>query len=197
MRFAKFLALLSLAGLGAYSQNETTLFGVQFDRSYNEDTYNSGFGINLEGMFKKRLSVYYSFLYGPMGNDEYYLYSGGGQAASVYLFNRAISERKDIGLSIILGLFSFILPESYGYRIPVSTKSQLAFFLAPYGFEFVKNRETGEEDHNISIELGCRYYLAANKWLYFMPHIGVKKAYNDDGIGGAFGISIMFITSKN
>ena len=166
--------------------------GAQYDYSFTGKGFHSGLGINIEGWFGDHLSLNYSFLYNPGQSDEYYLYTGGGQAAGVYLIKKAIKSRNGLALAVSVGIISFVLPESIGYRFQLAPKSQLGLYLSPYGFEFVKNRDTGEEDHNISYEFGTRYYFAANHWIHIVPHVGLKSIYGDDDRGVSFGLSLMF-----
>lgn len=186
-----------LVGSRIQGQQGPAMVGVQFDYSYTGNGYNPGMGINIEGWFGDRLSLNYSFLYSPIGPNEYYLYSGGGQAAGIYLIKRAIRKRSGLDIGVPLGIIAFVLPESLTFRFPITPKSQLGIFFAPYGFEFVKNRATAEEDYNISYELGCRYYLKANRWIYIVPQIGVKSIYGEDELESSFGVSLMFKTKKN
>ena len=195
MRFKTLSILLLLVGSGLCGQ-EVTLLGPQFDYTYVGETYHPGAGINLEGMFGKRLSINYAVLYGPAGTDRYYFYAGGGQALGVYLIDKAISEGSGIALGITLGIFSFILPESIALRVPLSNRSQLGIFLAPYGYELVRNKTTDEEDERISYEMGLRYYLTTGDWMYIIPRIGIKGFYGERSIGASFGVSIMFRVKK-
>ena len=196
MRFV-FIIFLHLALLiKTQGQQAPALIGPQFDYSNSGNVINTGTGLNIEGWFGDHFSLNYSVLYGYTGPNEYYLYTGGGQAAGVYLIGKAIRERSGLALAIPLGIVAFILPESYGFRIPVSNKSQLGLFLAPYGFEYRKNRTSEVEDYNISFEIGCRYYLEANKWIYIVPQIGMKTIYGDDGLGLSLGLSVMFKAKK-
>ncbi len=192
--FSFMLLLWSVSGTLC---QETTFLGAQFDHSYMGSDWYSGAGINLEMMFGDHFGINYSLLYNPGESDEYYFYTGGGQAASVYLIREAISEQNGLGLAISLGIISFILPESLSFRIPLARRSQLGFFLSPYGFEFVKDRTTEEEDHNISYEMGCRYYLTPNSWMYIVPQIGVKNIYGDSEPRASFGISVSFRVREN
>ena len=195
MRVKTLSILLVLLGLVLRAQ-EVTLLGPQFDYTYTGETFHSGGGINLEGMFGKRISINYSVLYGPTGSDQYYFYAGGGQALGVYLINRAISERKDVGLGITLGIFSFVLPESIALRVSLTNTSQLGMFLAPYGYELIKNTALDEADERTSYELGLRYYLAAGDWMYIIPRIGMKGFYGERSLGATFGVSVMFRVKK-
>jgi len=197
MRFYLIVMLLLMLGSQVQSQSTPALMGIQFDRSNIGKGFNSGTGISIEGWFGKHFSLNYSFLYQPVGPDEYYLYTGGGQAAGVYVIRKAIEERSGLALAVPLGIVAFVLPESYGFRTPIGEKSQLGLFLAPYGFEFVKDRATEEEEYDISIELGCRYYLAVNQWIYLVPQIGIKSVYGEDGTAVSYGISLMFKVDKN
>lgn len=188
--------LLLLLGSGLRGQ-EVTLLGPRFDYTITGETFHSAAGIDLEGMFGQRFSVNYSALYGPIGTDQYYFYAGGGQALGVYLIKKAISEGNGLALGITLGIFSFVMPESIAYRIPLSSKSQLGLFLAPYGYELIKNKVTDEEVERTSYELGLRYYLTATNWMYIIPRIGMKGFYGERALGGSFGVSLMFKVDKD
>ena len=166
--------------------------GVQFDRSSIGSGHNSAFGFNMEGWFGKHLGVNYAILYQPSSSGHYYLYTGGGQAVAVYLIRKAIDDRNGLALAIPLGIVSFVLPESVSFRFPVNDKAQLGFFLAPYGFEYMKDRDTQEENYEISIELGVRVYLTPNDWLYLVPQVGVKSSYNEGQAKASYGLSVKF-----
>ncbi len=191
MRINLLCILLFLIASGLRGQ-EVTLLGPQFDYTYAGETYHPGVGIDVEGMFGKRLSLNYSALYGPIAIDRYYFYAGGGQALGVYLINKSIEERSGIALGITLGILSFIIPESLTLRIAVSNTSQVGIFLAPYGYELIKNTATVEADERTSYELGLKYYLSATDWLYFIPRIGMKGFYGERSLGASFGVSVLF-----
>lgn len=148
-------------------------------------------GGNVEIMFGDHFSLNYSVLYVPAGDDSYYFYTGGGQAGSVYLLRKAIVTRTDLGLAIPLSLVGFFLPESFGFHVPLGTKSRLGIFISPYGFEFIKNRETDEEDHEISFEMGSKYYYLIGDWLYIIPQVGVKNIYGEEMPTVSFGASVL------
>ena len=190
------MILLMTIGVEIQAQNAPALLGVMLDHSHNGQTLNTSAGFNLEGRFGKHLSLNYAFHYTPTASGQYYLYTGGGQAAGVYLISKAIDERSGLGLAIPVGIIAFVLPESYGFRVPVGQKSQIGIFLSPYGFEYTKNRDTEEEDYDISIETGIRYYFAANRWIYLVPQVGVKSIYGAGRSKMSFGLSLMFKTKK-
>ncbi len=190
------LAVVMLVTLMVQAQETRTWAGPQFDHSHSGNRYNTTPGVNFEGWFGKHLGVAYSILYVPTGSDQYYFYTGGGQAAGVYLIKEAIKEKSGLSLAIPLGMVSFILPETYIFRFPLAPKSQLAVFISPYGFEFQKNRETKEEDYNISYEYGIRYYFAPNQWTQIAPQIGYKNIYGEEEPGISLGLSVMLKIKK-
>lgn len=192
----KTLSILLFLILSGLKGQEVTLLGPQFDYTFSGDTYRPAAGINLEGMFGKRLSINYTVLYSPIGSDRYYFYSGGGQALGVYLINKAIEERSGIALGVTLGIFSFVLPESIALRFPVTHNSQVGIYLAPYGYELIKNKATDEEDESTSYALGLRYYLAVSDWMYIVPRIGMKGFYGERSLGATFGVTLMFRVKK-
>lgn len=194
---AKLVLLLVALTIGSLRAQEATLIGPQFDYTYTGEAFHSAGGINVEGMFGKRLSVNYAALYGPIGPKQYYFYTGGGQALGVYLIKKSIEDRNGLALAIPLGIFSFILPESFAYRIPLSNDSQLGFFLAPYGYELINNELTEEREERTSYELGLRYYLAAGNWLYIIPRVGMKGFYGERPLGGSVGVSFMIRVNKD
>ncbi|MDN5213137.1 hypothetical protein QQ020_13805 [Fulvivirgaceae bacterium BMA12] len=196
MRFICLFIWLWVIGATAQGQQKE-LVGIQFDYAKTIDGYQPGVGPSLEAWFGDHFSVRYSFLYAPTGSNEYYLYTGGGQAAGFYLIRRAIRKRSGLDIGIPLGIIAFALPERYSFRIPLANNSQLAFFFEPYGFEFIKHTGTGEEDHEISFEIGCSYYLAAGKRIYIIPHLGIKQIYGDNNPGISFGASVMFGSGKS
>ena len=193
MRFTFILVLLLIGGLKTSGQSAPAVVGAQWDYSNGSIRgYNSPLGISIEGWIGDHLSLSYSLMYSQIGSDEYYFYTGGGQAAGVYLIRKAIRERSGLDIGVPLGIIAFILPESYGFRVPLGNKSQIGIFLSPYGFEYIKNRATGEEDYNISYELAARYYLQTASWIYLVPQIGMKSIYGDDELSVSFGLSVMF-----
>ncbi|GJM27467.1 MAG: hypothetical protein DHS20C17_01020 [Cyclobacteriaceae bacterium] len=191
-----FIILLLAIGFDIQAQRAPALLGAMLDHSHNGQAYNTSTGFNLEGWFGKHLSLNFTFLYSPTGPGQYYLYTGGGQAAGVYLIGKAVEERSGYALAVPLGIIAFVLPESYGFRVPVGNKSQIGIFLSPYGFEYMKNRNTEEEDYNLSIETGIRYYLQANRWIYLVPQVGVKSIYGEGKARVSFGLSLMFKTKQ-
>ena len=92
---------------------------------------------------------------------------------------------------MVLSLVTFFLPESFGFHLPVGGKSRLGFFVSPYGFEFIKNRETDEENHEISFEMGSKYYYLISDCLYLIPQVGVKNIYGEEMPSISFGVSIL------
>ena len=188
-----FMFLLAVAGLQA---QERALLGLQFDYTYFDEEYHPSAGIELEGSFGRYFSLSYSVLYGPSGSDQYYFYTGGGQALGVYLIDKAIREGNGLALAIPLGMASFVLPESIAFRVPLSAKSEIAFFLAPYGYELIGSGITDERERKTSLELGIRYYWAVNQWMVLIPRIGAKAFYGEEKTGGALGVALMFRMDK-
>ncbi|MTI20098.1 hypothetical protein E1176_03625 [Fulvivirga sp. RKSG066] len=189
-----YLMLLFLLPTGdLLAQEEPTLFGLKYNHMFSGTDFNSGYGINLEGRFGE-FSINYAVLYNQLSSDTYYLYAGGGQAASIYFFRKAIEEREALGIP--LGIFCFLLPESVSFRIPISKPLEVGFYVAPYGFEFTKNRASEEEAFDISLEMGCRVYFQVGSWLYLMPQVGVKNLYGEDTIAVSSGFSIFVRTIK-
>ena len=190
MRSTLFILLLSLFVSRTEAQ-DITLLGLQFDHSNAVDVYHSAAGLRLEGLLGKRFSIGYNALYSPLKNDEYYFYTSASQALGVFLIKDAFERERDFALAIPVGIIAFVLPDNYAFRFPFGEKSQLAIFAAPYGFDYVKNKTTGEEDYDISWEAGLRYYLKVDNWLYLTPQIGIKSAYDKDTIRPSFGLSAL------
>ncbi len=190
MKHTILVICLTWFGLSSHGQ-EIALFGAQFDYSSAIDDYHPAFGIQLEGMLGNRINVHYNALYSPIGSDEYYFYVGGGQVVAVFLMREAIETRSGLALAIPASIISFVLPESFTYRYHLGESSQLGLFLAPYGFEYIKNDVTGEEDYEISLETGIRYYWNPSEWLYLVPQMGIKMFYDNDEVDLSFGISAM------
>jgi len=188
---------LLLLAAPALQAQEPAYLGLQVDYTFTGDGYQPTAGINLEGSFGKYISLNYSVLYGPIDANQYYFYTGGGQALGVHLIEEVISEGNGLALAIPLGIASFVLPESIAFRIRLSGKSQVALFLAPYGYELIKNTSTDERERKTSIEIGLRYYWAVNDWIVLVPRIGAKAFYGEEETGAAFGIAVMFNVDKN
>jgi len=189
LRVVFFLLLFMVSGIRS---QEVTLLGPQLDYSFMDKTYRPAVGLNLEGMIGRRFSLNYAVLYGPISSDRYYFYTGGGQALGVYLISEAVDKRSGLSLAIPLSILSFVLPESLAYRVPLSNKSQIGIFLAPFGYEIIENKTTDEKDERTSYEMGLRYYLSANNWMYIIPRVGMKGYYGQRLLGASFGVSVMF-----
>jgi len=190
MRFVLFIVLLLLFGPYSKAQDKT-LLGLQFDYSNAVNSYHSSGGLRLEGLLGKRFSIGYTALYSPLENDEYYFYTSAGHALGVFLIRDAFERRNGFEFAIPVGIIAFILPDNYAYRISIAEKSQLAIFTAPYGFEYVKNKTTEEEDYDISYEIGLRYYLELDNWLYLTPQAAVKGSYGENVLRPSFGLSLL------
>ncbi|MGI9552266.1 MAG: hypothetical protein ACR2MT_13790 [Aurantibacter sp.] len=183
--------MLALFSMRATAQ-DITLLGLQFDHSNAVNAYHSVGGLRLEGLLGKHFSIGYTALYSPLKNDEYYFYTSAGHALGVFLIRDALEKRSGLGFAIPVGIIAFVLPDNYAYRFSVGEKSQLAIFTAPYGFDYVKNKISGEEDYDISYEAGLRYYLKVDNWLYLTPQVGAKGAYGKRTIRPSFGLSVLF-----
>lgn len=176
---------------------ERAFLGPQFVYTFTGEKFHAAGGIQLEGMFWKHLSLNYAALYAPTGPDQYYFYAGGGQALGVYLIRKAFKERSGLDLAIPLGMLSFVLPESIAYRTPVTDDVQIGIFLAPYGYEVLKNKATDTEVERTSYALGLRVYLPVRHWMVFVPRVGMKGFYGSRALGGTFGLSFLFKVNKD
>jgi len=187
--------LLFLFGISAYAQ-ESGYYGLQSTYTFTGDTYYPTAGISIEGLFGDHFSISFSALYSPVDSDTYYFSTGGGQALGVYLIKKGFENTKDLPYALPLGLMSFIIPESVAYRIPVTARSQLAIYLTPFTYEVFRNTTENFSDERGSYELGMRYYLAANHWIYIVPRVGMKGYYGDRALGLTYGLSIMLKGKK-
>ena len=188
--------LLLLASLDLYAQKPAFL-GLQVDYTFTGEGHQPAAGINLEAYLGKHFSINYSVLYGPIDSDQYYFYTGGGQALGVHLIGNAFGENGGGALGISLGVFSFVLPESIAFRVRLINKFQVAVFYAPYGYELIKNTKNEERDQRVSYELGLRFYLDIKDWMQLVPRIGVKQMYGEQEYGGAYGVALMFNVDKS
>ncbi|MGI9547781.1 MAG: hypothetical protein ACR2MM_11115 [Flavobacteriaceae bacterium] len=194
----KALAVYLLLFLLALSLNaqENGYYGLQGVYAFTGDTYHPAGGISMEGMFGKRLSVTFSVLYGPIDADQYYFYTGGGQALGVYLIKKGFENTSDLVYALPLGLISFVIPESIAYRIPIADSSQLAIYLAPFSYEVIRNTAAETSVEQTSYELGLRYYFEANHWIYIVPRIGMKGFYGERALGANYGLSVLLKAKK-
>ena len=170
---------------------EKGFFGIKSVYTFTGETYQAAGGLGIEGMFGERLSVNFTVLYGPIDSDQYYFATGGGQALGVYLIKKGFENTSDLALALPLGIMSFVLPESLAYRIYLADRSQLAIYLAPFGYEVIRNTLTETSVERTSYELGMRYYLKANHWISIVPQIGMKGFYGERALGASYGISIL------
>lgn len=187
--------LLFLLAFGLNAQ-EKGFYGLQGVYTYTGDVYQTAGGITIEGMFGKRFSANFTVLYGTVNSDQYYFYTGGGQALGVYLIKKGFENTSDLALALPLGLMSFVVPESIAYRIPVTNRSQLAIYLAPFGFELLRNTTAQTSVERTSYEMGLRFYLQANHWIYIVPRIGMKGFYGERALGANYGLSVMLKGKK-
>lgn len=191
MRSLLFIVILFSCAIRANAQ-DITLLGVQFDYSNAVNAYHPSVGLRLEGLFGKHFSVGYNVLYSPLKNDQYYFYTSAGHALGVFLIRDAFERRNGLEFAIPVGIIAFVLPDNYAFRFSVGEKSQLALFTAPYGFDYIKDKRTGEEDYNISYEAGLRYYLKVDNWLFLTPQAGIKGSYGERNIRPSLGLSVLF-----
>ncbi len=175
---------------------ENGYYGLQFNYTFTGESFQSAGGLNIEGMFGKRLSVNFQVLYGQVSAEEYYFYAGGGQALGVYLIRKGFENRSDLSLALPLGIMSFVVPESVAYRIPLSDKNQLAIYVSPFGYEVIRNTATEVSVERISYELGLRWYIEANHWIYIVPRIGMKGFYEERPLGASYGLTVMLKGKK-
>ena len=171
-------------------------YGLQAQYSFTGDTYIPSAGLSVEGMFGKRLSINFSVLYGPVNSEEYYFYTGGGQALGVYLIKKGFENSSDLALGLPLGIMSFIVPESIAYRIPLSDAGQIGIYLAPFGYEVIRNRTTETSIERTTYELGLRYYLMANHWITIVSRIGMKGFYEERALGITYGLNVLLKGKK-
>lgn len=170
---------------------EVGLYGLKFQYTFIENTYQPAGGIGIEGMFGKKFSVNFSVLYGSVGPDQYYFYTGGGQALGVYLLKKGFENTGDLALALPLGLLSFVVPESAAYRMSLSKDLQLAIYLAPFGYEVIRDSLNRTSTERTSYELGLRWYLQVNDWIYLVPQIGMKGYYENRALGANYGLSVL------
>lgn len=175
---------------------ETAYYSLQAQYTFTGPTYRPAVGLGIEGMFGKRLSINFSVMYGPVDSDQYYFYTGGGQALGVYLIKKGFENTSDLALGLPLGILSFVIPESLAYRIPMSETSQLAIYLAPFGYEVLRNTALESSVERTTYELGLRYYLKANHWIQIVPRVGMKGFYDDRDLGLTYGLSVLLKGKK-
>lgn len=195
MRTLPIYILLFLFAFGLKGQ-DNGFYGLQFSHSFTGDTYHSAAGLGIEGMFGQHFSINFSVLYGPISSEEYYFHTGGGQALGVYLIKKGFENTSDLALALPLGIMSFVVPESVAYRIPLTQKSQLGIYLAPFGYEVIRNTATQLSIEKTTYELGMRFYFKANDWIYIVPRIGMKGFYGERALGVTYGLNVMLKGKK-
>lgn len=191
MRVLRYFILFFLFALNSNAQ-EVGYYGLQATYSYTGGTYYPAAGVSMEAWFGKHLSINFSALYGPINSDTYYFATGGGQALGVYLIKKGFENTNDLVYALPLGIISFVIPESIAYRIPVGDSLQLGLYLSPFGYEVIRNTTEEISMERTSYELGMRFYLRANHWIYIVPRIGMKGFYTDRDLGLNYGLTILF-----
>lgn len=158
-------------------------------------------GLELEFMVRDRIGIHYSLL---LGKNYFHMPLGPvagvftGIAVGLFAY-KSDSTKTGVGLGVIVGLLTAIIPEGISYTIPLSKRSYLAPYISPLQFEYLKT--DGGQDAFAGGGLGLRFhqYVKSGK-LRFSPYFEYKIHYNKNphpGFSTGLNFSFCFAGSKN
>ena len=72
----------------------------------------------------------------------------------------------------------------------------MGIFLAPYGYEILRDKNSDQKIRCVSSEIGLKYYWSVSRTIVFLPRVGVKAFYGEERRGATFGATVMFRVDK-
>lgn len=192
---------LVFISLTAFSQHKETYLGFKFGHLEmdNYDGRNYG-GLELDIEYESHFGIQYSMLSG-----KNYFHMPMGPAAGLLLGLVIVNSKplndstiNRVGLGIILGLITTIIPESFSYNVPIHDNFSIAPYISPMQLDFLKNEGDLEGEWYPGLGLGTRFHVYLNDRKFRLsPYAEYKIHYSDQVPKGyTFGLNFAARVSK-
>lgn len=191
-----FLLTLSVLGFGQKVETYLGLNGGHLNQSgYSQRAYG---GIELNIKFENNIGIHYTML----GGEKHFHMPGGpiygGLLGLAIVTNNNDSTKNKIGVALLLGLLTAIVPEGAFYDIKISKWLSISPYLSPFQYEKLRNRNESKSTWSSSGAAGSRFhfYMLKGK-MRISPYLEYKIHYDEkrgDGICG--GLNVAIRTSK-
>ena len=167
--------------------------GLQVDQTYFPSKQFTGIGLTLDRYLAGGFSMRYSYLIGNSVDEGTYMFAGAGQAMSYFGARSLFKGDLDGGFVQFL-ILGAVLPESINYNFPFTRKIGIDLFFSPYGVEYRKDYDTGDETYFVSVEYGIRGKAINDRPWKVVPQLGIKSIYSDTFREAAFtfGFALMY-----
>jgi hypothetical protein len=137
-------------------------------------------GIELEFMIADNFGIHYSILFGK----EYFhmpLAPVGGILTGLLVGSafKSDSTRNGVGIGIIIGLLTALIPEGISYTIPVAKRFYIAPYVSPLQFEYLKSDNGQDAFAGGALGLRVHQYFNAGSFR-LSPYFEYKIHYSEN-----------------
>lgn len=199
----KTLLLLSafIFSIQSFSQHKSTYVGFRFGHldmaSHTPRNYG---GLELDFQFENQFGIQYSLLSG-----KNYFHMPMAPAAGMVLglvmvnatpLNDSTTNR--VGLGVVIGLITALIPESFSYTIPVNQSLSFSPYISPLQLDFIKNEGDKEGEWYAGMGAGVRAHIYMKDQKYRLSPFAEYKIHYANQIpqGYTFGLQISARVSK-
>ncbi len=192
---------LVVVSISALTQVKETFLGARFGHLEmdNYDARNYG-GLELDVQFANNFGIQYSLLSG-----KNYFHMPMGPAVGLFLglaianptpLNDSTNDR--VGLGVLLGLLTAIIPESFSYTIPLNDQFSISPYISPFQLEFIKNEGVEDGDWHAGLGAGARVQMYFNEHKFRLSPYFEYKMYYAEHIpqGYTYGLNFSARISK-
>jgi len=186
----------------SHAQHQGTYIGASFGRldidNYTPRIYG---GVELDLVFENNLGIHYTLL----GGQNYFHMPLSPLAGFILGFGmintEPISDSTDskVGLGVLIGVITAIIPEAISYNIPLNDQMSIAPYISPLQLEYLKNKGAPEGNWYAGGGVGLKYHFYVNYGKFrFSPYLEYKVHYHKDlNKGFSYGVNLAMKVSKD
>jgi len=187
--------LFSLSTAAQEKQKEIFL-GARIGHLKMDDyTARNYVGLELDIKYANNLGIQYSMLAGknyfhmPVGPPAGFLLG-----LIIITTSRASkdSTKTGVGLGVVLGILTTLIPESVSYNIGITKKVSICPYVSPLQLDFLKNKSKDDGSWSAGLGAGSRVHLYFNdRKTRVSPYFEYKMHYRSDTpTGYTFGLNL-------